>query len=388
MFGSFFIGGFDCSSHRRSDGRRLDLLRSCGHEEHAVADYRLLVRYGIGAARDGLRWHLIETEPNHYDWSSFLPVLRAARDARVQVCWDLCHYGWPDHIDVWSGAFVDHFARFAVAAARLIAEETGEPPLLCPINEISYWAWAGGQVGLMNPCAHGRGGELKRQLARAAIAAIDAVRQEHLDARFLFAEPAIHVDGGHAPEEQRRAADEYRLSQFEAFDVISGRLAPELGGKPEYLDVVGVNFYPDNQWYLNGSTIPLGHHAYRAFSDMLIETYRRYRRPMIVAETGAEGRARPAWLHYVMGEVRAAIDSGVPVEGLCLYPIHESYGWANDRLCPVGLFSLPDAAGRRQIYEPQARELRAQQRDLPSRSAAAAELAENRVRAKGRSAMR
>ena len=56
----------------------------------------------LRTVRDGLRWHLIETPPGHYDWSSFLPMLRAATAAGVQVIWDLCHYGWPDDIDIWS----------------------------------------------------------------------------------------------------------------------------------------------------------------------------------------------------------------------------------------------------------------------------------------------
>jgi hypothetical protein len=58
-FGSFFLGGFECSSHQRSDGRRLDLLASTGHDRHAAQDYALLAQHGIRAARDGLRWHLI-----------------------------------------------------------------------------------------------------------------------------------------------------------------------------------------------------------------------------------------------------------------------------------------------------------------------------------------
>src|SRR3712207_8963919 len=39
-----------------------------------------------------------ETAPGRYDWSSFLPMLRAARDRGIQVIWDLCHYGWPENI--------------------------------------------------------------------------------------------------------------------------------------------------------------------------------------------------------------------------------------------------------------------------------------------------
>ncbi len=87
------------------------------------------------------------------------------------MAWDLCHYGWPDHLDVFSAAFVEHFARYAAAFARLHLEETGRPPLVCPINEISYLAWAGGEVARMNPGPRGRGAELKRQLVLATLAA-------------------------------------------------------------------------------------------------------------------------------------------------------------------------------------------------------------------------
>jgi hypothetical protein len=83
---------------------------------------------------------------------------------------------------------------------------------------------------------------------------------------------------------------------------------------------VGVNFYSDNQWTLGGSTVGFGHHLYRPFRSMLAEVHDRYGRPVLVAETGAEGTARAAWLHYVASEVRAALEDGVPVEGICLYP--------------------------------------------------------------------
>src|SRR3712207_5462894 len=93
LFGSFFLGGFECSSHRRPDGRRLDPIAAPGHDRHVREDYGQLARHGIRAARDGLRWHLIETAPGHYDWGSALPMIRVARDGGATVIWDLCHYG-------------------------------------------------------------------------------------------------------------------------------------------------------------------------------------------------------------------------------------------------------------------------------------------------------
>ena len=59
-FASFFQAGFECSSHRRRDGVRLDLIRATGHDKHVLQDYRQCRQLGFQTLRDGLRWHLIE----------------------------------------------------------------------------------------------------------------------------------------------------------------------------------------------------------------------------------------------------------------------------------------------------------------------------------------
>jgi len=193
LFDSYFLGGFECSTHRRHDGRRLDLIAATGHDRAVIQDYRWMLEHGIRTVRDGVRWHLIETAPGRYDWSSLLPMLRAAEEVGVQVVWDLCHYGWPDHLDIWRPGFVDGFARFAAAVATLMREESDRPPLWCPINEISYWAWAGATVARFNPNARGRGAELKQQLVRASIAAIEAVWSVDRRARIVHIDPVINV---------------------------------------------------------------------------------------------------------------------------------------------------------------------------------------------------
>lgn len=274
-------------------------------------------------------------------------MLAAARATNTQVIWDLCHYGWPDDIDILSPRFVTRFAAFASAVAELVRDETEAPPLYCPINEISFWAWAGGEVGQMNPCLRGRGGELKLQLVRAFLEAAGEIRRVDPRAKLITAEPLIHVSHHGVDAEQIRAAERYTNSQFEVVDMILGRAAPELGGSSAAISAIGLNFYPHNQWYFGGSTIPLGHHEYRPLADMLGEVHRRYSCPIFIAETGAEGSARAAWLHYVGAEVRAAMQSGVPVAGLCLYPILDYPGWSNDRPCAVGLFSDADGQGTR-----------------------------------------
>lgn len=351
------MAGFECASQRRADKKRLDLIVSTGHEDHAASDYAAVAAHGMRAARDGMRWHRIETHPGVYDWSSVAPMARAAASTGVQVVWDLCHYGYPDGLDIWSPAFPERFARFAKAAATFVREQSDDIPYFCPVNEISYWAWAGGDMGRFNPSVRKRGGELKRQLARAAITATRAVREADPRARFICAEPAINVVAGSSHPKDMAAAECYRAAQFEAHDMLAGRRDPDLGGSPDILDIVGLNYYPDNQWVLGAGAIPMGHHDYRPFREILTETAERYGRPLIVSEFGAENTARPAWLNYVAGEVDAARKVGVPVEAMCLYPVLDYHGWNNDRVCNVGLLGFPDRNGRRAVYEPLADEL-------------------------------
>jgi hypothetical protein len=361
LFDSYFLGGFECSSHRRHDGRRLDLIAATGHDRGVVQDYRAMLDHGIRTVRDGVRWHLIETAPGRYDWSSFLPMLRAAEEVGVQVIWDLCHYGWPDHLDIWRPGFIDGFARFAAACATLVRQETDRVPLWCPVNEISYWAWAGGTVARFNPNARGRGTELKHQLVRASIAATEAVWAVDRRARIVQIDPVINVVPRSSRPQSVRAAEAHRLAQFEAWDMLAGWSWPGLGGRPAYLDVIGVNYYSDNQWFVGGRTIRVGHAEYRPFREILAETYQRYQRPIFVAETGGEGAIRVPWLRYVGEQVRAAIASGIPVEGICIYPIVDYPGWTNLRHCEVGLLGPLDERGERVICLPLAEELRRQQ---------------------------
>jgi len=362
LFASFFQAGFECSTHRRRDGRRLDLIAATGHDAAVGADYRQVAGLGLRTVRDGLRWHLIETAPGRYDWSSFLPMLRAARDLGIEVIWDLCHYGWPDEIDVWRPEFVDGFAAFAAAAARLIRSETDAAPWFCPVNEISFLAWAAGDKAYMHPFGRKRGGEFKRQMVRASLAAMTAIRAVEGRARFVQAEPAIHVAGDPSRPRSCKAAERLTLLQFEAWDMLSGAAAPELGGSPDSLDVLGVNYYADNQWFRRrGRTLEPGDPHYRPFRDILAEIYRRYRRPLFIAETGREGDGRGPWLRLIAEEVRGAIAAGVPVEGICLYPVLDYPGWDDGRHCACGLLGAPGPASRRPLHEPLAAELKRQQ---------------------------
>ena len=367
LFPSFFIGGFECASHQLLSGRRLDLTAATAHDRHATQDYQRLREYGIRVARDGIRWHLIEPSPYNYDFSSVLPMLRASRETEIQIIWDLCHYGWPKDIDIFSVEFIKRFAGMVRAFVHLLQEESDLPLFIAPINEISFFAWAGGESAYLNPFETERPHELKAQLVRAAIEGIEAAWSVNRRTRIVHTDPLINVVHNLTRPEEFLVAEYYRLLMFQAWDMLAGRRRPDLGGDEKYLDIIGVNYYPNNQWRCGETSfhperwLDVSEPQYRRLSSLLLEAYERYRRPIFIAETGTESDGRAGWLRYVGGEVCKALQLGIPLEGVCLYPIVNFPGWGDDRHCETGLWGMADAQGHREIHRPLAEELFIQQ---------------------------
>lgn len=86
----------------------------------------------------------------------------------------------------------------------------------------------------------------------------------------------------------------------------------------------------------------------------------RYSRPLFIAETGIEDEHRPEWLRYICDEVVEAIQRGIPVEGICSYPILNYPGWEDECHCHAGLWDSCDSSGHREIYIPLAEEIERQ----------------------------
>jgi beta-glucosidase/6-phospho-beta-glucosidase/beta-galactosidase len=327
---SFWLAGFESACHINRRGERLDLVSATQHDRELDADYARVRGLGFGGVRESVRWHLVD-RGGTLDFSTVRPLLEASRRQQVQILWTLCHYGWPEDVELVSPRFVDRFARYCAAMARVVRDAGDEPPFYTPINEISFFSWAAGEVAYMYPFLRGRGAELKRQLARAAIAGMEAILAVEPRARFIQVDPLIHVVPPRDRPELADAAALQRNSQFDGFDLIAGRLHPELGGRPEYLDVVGVNFYHANQWEYPDQRLRWEDDPrdprWVPLHRLLQEVHRRYGRPMIVSETSHFGAGRGRWLKEVAREVALARALGVPLEGLCIYPIIDRPDW-------------------------------------------------------------
>ena len=114
--------------------------------------------------------------------------------------------------------------------------------------------------------------------------------------------------------------------------MLAGRMCPELGGKIEYLDVLGLNYYFDNQWEHKRTRIRWEEPRdprWKPMSQLLQEVYERYGRPMVISETSHLGVGRGEWIREVADECHKAIQAGVDLQGICLYPIIDRPNWDN-----------------------------------------------------------
>ncbi|EGH17221.1 hypothetical protein Pgy4_30020 [Pseudomonas savastanoi pv. glycinea str. race 4] len=53
-----------------------------------------------------------------------------------------------------------------------------------------------------------------------------------------------------------------------------------------------------------------------------------------------------------VAEVSKAVRAGLPVEGICWYPILDYPGWDDARYCPTGLLGYADGQGKRASFHP------------------------------------
>jgi hypothetical protein len=362
IFPTFFLSGFECSTFMWKDVGRRDLAAETRHYDHAHADYALLRDHGIAVAREGIPWPMADKGGGAYDFAMLEPLIAAMNRNQVMPIWDLCHYGYPDGVDPFSPDFAERFAAYARAAAEHVIPRVKAPPFFTPINEISFFADMGGNWGWVAP--HLKGADNRklflRALCAADIAAAKAIRKVAPDAL--------------APRDRPDLADEAcresRDIMFAGWDMLAGMASPELGGSPELLDIVGVNCYSFGQTeYREGGpheALPVGDDRIEPLCDLMGEVWERYRRPMMIGETSGLGIGRNEWLDDVMCEALAAVELGIDLHGICLFPAVDMPNWHNGKWLHNGLVDLVEHNGdlRRVEVEAYSRTLRAWQQRL------------------------
>ncbi|HEX8250363.1 MAG TPA: hypothetical protein VF599_19470 [Pyrinomonadaceae bacterium] len=372
IFPTFFISGFECSTFLWKDRQRRNLVAETQHDKCVREDYRVLRDLGIAVAREGIPWALVDKN-GQYDFSPIDPMIAAMNESQIIPIWDLCHYGYPDDLDPFSEEFTRRFADYCRAAARYVIARVRGPHFFTPVNEITFFSFIGGEWAWTAPYRNTREDRFKLRLAlcRAAIAGVKAIREVEPEARMVHIDPLVQVVAPRdRPDLTEAAYQETYVDTFLAWDILCGKEHAELGGSPEILDIVGANNYSFGQMEYREQ----GPHAalspdderIKPLCDLMKLVWERYRRPMIIGETSGLGGGRAAWLKDVMEESLAAVNEGMDLHGICLFPAVDMQDWHTGEWLHNGICDLEDCEGhlRRVPSENYVNELRRWQKEL------------------------
>jgi beta-glucosidase/6-phospho-beta-glucosidase/beta-galactosidase len=367
-FSSFWMAGFECTDQLNAFGHRVDILKETGHLELIDQDYQRLKPFNITTVREGIRWTHVETRPYHYDWSTVKTMLEHGKANRIQQLWDICHFGFPDDLTPLHPLFARRFATLCRAFVKFYRSFDPYGVLIVtPINEVSFLSWLGGDVAGTSPYCRANGWQVKYALMRAYVEGVAAMREEDPSIKILTTEPLINaVPELNASPERVEQALLWHNFQYQTVDILSGFMSPELGGKPEYVDIIGLNFYYLNQWEIDvwkpliWKDSPLDP-RWMPLRDLFMEVYDRYQKPIVLTETSHPKEDRPQWMNMIAEETAAVIEQGIPLYGICIYPIIDRPDWDDlTKWHNAGLWDAvlhENAPPERILYEPYAEAL-------------------------------
>lgn len=372
IFPTFFISGFECSTFLWKDKQRRNLIEETQHHIQAEQDYDLLRSLGIAVSREGIPWPMVDKK-GIYDFTCIDPMIDAMKRSCILPIWDLCHYGYPDDLDPFSDEFTIRFAAYCKAAAEYVIPRLNGPYFFTPINEITFFSFCGGEWGWVAPYKNTREDRfrLRFNLCKAAIAGVKAIREVEPKARMIHIDPLVQVVAPRdRPDQQQAAYNETYVDTFLAWDIIYGKKHPELGGSPEILDIVGANNYSFGQMEYREH----GPHAaltpdddrIKSLCDLLHYVWDRYKCPMIIGETSGMKDGRTAWLNDIMDEALAAVDMGMDLHGICLFPAVDMPDWHTGEWLHNGICDLERTGDelKRSPHQPYIEALRKWQKEL------------------------
>jgi hypothetical protein len=191
---------------------------------------------------------------------------------------------------------------------------------------------------------------LRLALCRASIAGVKALRRVLPDARMVHVDPLVQVIAPpDRPDLIEAAAQETFVDTFLAWDILYGKSHPELGGAPEILDIVGANNYSFGQMEYRQEgphqALPPGHPGIEPLCALLRRVWERYRLPMVIAETSGMGHGRADWLRDVVNEALAAVNEGMDLHGICLFPAVDMPDWHTGEWLHNGICDVMEEGG-------------------------------------------
>jgi beta-glucosidase/6-phospho-beta-glucosidase/beta-galactosidase len=363
-----WMTGFECSTFPQVG---MDELVLTQHDRFWGSDIVRAAESGCRLLRYGIRWHVLNPRPHVWDWSSLDGPMELIRHLGLEPIADLFHFGVPEWLG--TGVLTSIFPDFQAELCREFARRYPWVRWYTPTNEPYIMAQFGGEIGVWYPYEHGPEMFVRalRNVARGLCEGWSEIRTERPDARMMVPDTCEYwhaLDEGTAP-----IAAERNERRFLMHELYGGRVGQEhpfrdfllrhgmeqadlwwFEEHPAPLDVVGLDHYPHSEHQLRlGSRGELVDETceidrQRGPGELAGQYFERLGRPVLFAETGAPGDddRKKWWLDRIVGQVRQARASGVPVIGLTWWGLIDQVDWGTGlrryrhEIDPTGLYRL------------------------------------------------
>jgi beta-glucosidase len=376
-------------------------------------------RLDLTRIRYTLPWYRLNPAPGRYDWRWADRVMAKAEELGLDLVLNPIQFGTPAWLQDSFGNldFPDYAAEYFNRVARRYGRQA---KFYTPHNEPLISALFGGDFGHWPPYWKGLDNyvRLVNNIGRQIVQSTRAVLQEVPEAQMIHVEAAEHYAAKTPDPFVQKEIWLRNERRFLFLDLVSGQVRKDhplsdwlathgmsdsdlawFAENAINLDVIGVDYYPHCEVWLNRRENELIQHRDHGFSIVhhfsktndsarvnqladlpvgltgMLELFReRYNRPLMITEIDYCGlnEHKTLFLRYTVQEVKRARAAGIPVIGYTWWPAIDHMNWdlalrERDHIHPVGLWELhPEPDGRLSRVET---EVVAAYRDLKNNAA-------------------
>jgi len=356
-------GGLECTVARIGD-EFVDQTRLNGHQER-VQDLDQFAGLGIAAIRYPVLWERIEPDgPAHANWRWTDQRLGRMRELGLRPIATLLHHGnGPRDTELTAPDFVQKFVAFATR----VAERYPWLDAYTPINEPLTTARFCGLYGLWHP--HARDHQVfLRSLVNQITAirfAIRSIRQINPRAQLIQTEDLAKA---HSTPSLAYQARHENARRWLTFDLLTGRVTAghplwsylaraglrrmleELASDPCPPDIVGLDYYPPSERFLDDRVERYPERTHTAngrdryadldavrvlaagltgFERLALEAWQRYRLPLAATEVhlGCTREEQLRWLREIWDAALRLRARGADMRAVTAWALLGSYDW-------------------------------------------------------------
>lgn len=321
--------------------------KASDHYRRYEEDFAILSQLHMNAYRFSIEWSRIEPEEGKWDMGEiehYRQYLLSLKKRNIEPMMTLFHWTTPVWFDKMGGFTkrknIDYFVRFA----EKVIDELGEHiRLVCTLNEPENYAYIGWITGKWPP---GRQNDFRTGLWVYYNLAVSHNRI----AKILKQKKPRLLVGLSKSFSKFYAADEDIRSRIMVH--VSYLVADELfiGLTKRRMDWLGVQYYI-SQGYVKGRLaspqMPMNDLGWQMTPDdletVLVRNYRRYKKPMIVTETGVadrNDRYRRWWIAHNIDAIHKAMQRGAKVMGYMHWSLLDNFEWAYGKWPRFGLVEV------------------------------------------------